>query len=528
MRIYLRLLGRRRFGALCLGQAVSLVGDALFPILVVVAAAESGTPAETIGAVFAARFLALGGVVLFSGALLDRLNPVTAAVAADSSRVVALLVLALFWGGRLDALVLVVAVLVGLCEAVSEPALLLIAPRTVGRPVADESADPAAREVEVTAIYGLLEGMRNIAGIAGPSIAAGLVAALSPSAGAVAAAIAFGVSAVATRWAGARWTQSRRTDAAAPDADGPGDRKSDGQSTGERASDDGDVPGDADEPLWRTAVGGLAALWRVRWLRQMQILAVVHVLLAVGPWMVALPVLVIERGHSASVYAVVLGAFAAGTVAGALLGGRITGPRRGLYSLALLALFGLTAMSLVLTDFLPLVIAAFVVGGVGQQAFDVVKMAGLRRDVPESLHGRAFSADFFFSFASLPLGQAIGALLLRFVSAENIMLWAGVLVVVTSCAAMAGADARRFASGPLAPDPARDAVPRPADRKPGESEALKSEAAESEAAEPEAAEPEAAVPAEPVPGARGAGGSGSTDAAVGAELREEREDAARG
>lgn len=439
MRIYLRLLGRRRFGALCLGQAISLIGDALFPIIVVVAAAQSGTPAETIGAVFAARFLALGGVVLFSGALLDRLNPVTAAVVADSSRVVALLVLAVFWSGRLDALVLVVAVLVGLCEAVSEPALLLIAPRTVGRTSAEKSGDQAARETEVTAIYGLLEGMRNIAGIAGPSLAAGLVAAFSPSVGAVAAAVAFGVSAIATRWAGARYADSRR------------------EAVGTQLPEDAAKPGQGDEetgqgqeePLWRTALAGLAALWRVRWLRHMQVLAMVHVLFAVGPWMVALPVLVIERGHSASVYALVLGAFAGGTVLGALVGGRITGPRRGLYALMLLVLFGVTAMSPVLTDFVPLVMAAFVVGGVGQQAFDVVKMAGLRRDIPEPLHGRAFSADFFFSFASLPLGQAIGALFLRFVSPEHIMLFAGVLVVVTTCAAMLGADARRFSSTPL-------------------------------------------------------------------------------
>lgn len=133
MRTYLRLLRHRRFAALCFGQAISLLGDALFPIIVVVAAAQSGTPAETIGAVFAARFFALGAVVLFGGVLLDRRNPVIAAVLADSTRVMALLALAAFWGGNLDVLVLVIAVVVGACEAVSEPALLLIAPRTVGR-----------------------------------------------------------------------------------------------------------------------------------------------------------------------------------------------------------------------------------------------------------------------------------------------------------------------------------------------------------------------------------------------------------
>ena len=77
--------------------------------------------------------------------------------------------------------------------------------------------------------------------------------------------------------------------------------------------------------------------------------------------------------------------------------------------------------------------------------------------MPERLHGRAFSADFFFSFASLPLGQLFGAVLLRFADARTIMLWAGVLVLVTTAAAMLSPDARRFSSVPL-PGP-QDAPP---------------------------------------------------------------------
>lgn len=444
MKIYLRLLGRRRLSALCFGQLVSLLGDALFPIIVVVAAAQSGIAAETIGAVFAARFMALGAVVLFSGALLDRVDPVTAAVSADSTRVVALFLLALFWGGRLDALVLVIAMVVGACEAVSEPALLVIAPRTASSPRGEEAQGMDAGESEVTALYGLLEGMRNTAGVVGPSLAAAIVTQLSPSAGAVAAAVAFGVSAVATRWAGARYAHRSGVEQADPGCEDTG-----GTAAAKCGTPTEDIRRDGDESLLRAAVGGLLVLWRVRWLRQVQTLAVIHVLFAVGPWMVALPVLVIERGHSASLYALMLGAFAAGTVLGALVGGRITGPRRGLYSLVLLALFGITAMSPALTGSVPLITATFVLGGIGQQAFDVVKMAGLRRDVPERLHGRAFSADFFFSFASLPLGQAFGALLLRFVSPERIVLAAGVLVLVTTCVAMVSAEARRFASAAL-------------------------------------------------------------------------------
>ncbi|MFE7765193.1 MFS transporter [Streptomyces sp. NPDC057438] len=407
------------------------------------AAAQSGTTAETIGAVFAARFIALGGVVLFSGAFLDRVNPVVAAVTADAARFVALIALALFWDGRLDAVILAVAVLIGVCEAVSEPALLLITPRVLhedrhATTDPDGRTDgPADEEAGVTAAYGLLEGMRNTSGIVGPTLAATLVAVLSSSAGAVVAAAAFGLSAVATRWAGARY--AARTAAVTA-----------------TQAEEAEVVTDAPEgPLLRSALGGLAVLWRVRWLRHVQLLAVVHVLFAVGPWMVALPVSLLEAGHSATVYGFVLGAFAVGTVGGALVGGRITGRRRGLYALVLLGLFGVTVLSPVATGSVLLLTAAFVAGGIGQQAFDVVKMAGLRREVPEQLHGRAFSADFFFSFASLPLGQLFGAVLLRFADARTIMLWAGVLVLATTAATALSPDARRFSSaaGPVPETP---------------------------------------------------------------------------
>lgn len=413
-----------------------------------VAAAKAGTPAETIGAVFAARFVALGGVVLFSGALLDRFDPVRAAVVADSTRVVALAVLALVWGGRLDAVVVAVAVLVGLCEAVSEPALLVIAPRVLdgtGPTATDgptEGTAPA-EDAEVTAAYGLLEGLRNASGMVGPALAAAVVAGLGSSAGAVLAAVAFGLSAVATRWAGAHLVAGSRAGA-------PAEKPDLTREEPETSRPDSDGPGGPEPSLLRSALQGLAVLWRIPWLRSVQLLAVVHVVFAVGPWMVALPVFLVERGHSATLYGFVLGAFAVGSAVGALVGGRIGGPRRGLYALALLALYGLTVLAPVASGSIVLLTAAFVAGGIGQQAFDVVKMTGLRRDVPEELHGRAFSADFFFSFASLPLGQLLGAALLRFTDPRTIMLWGGALVLVSTAAVMLRPDVRRFSSAQVA------------------------------------------------------------------------------
>ncbi|MFF7945756.1 MFS transporter [Streptomyces griseorubiginosus] len=447
--IYFRLFRHRRFAGLCSGQIVSLIGDAFFPIIVVVAAAKAGTPAETIGAVFAARFVALGGVVLFSGALLDRFDPVRAAVVADSTRVVALAVLAFVWDGRLDAVVVAVAVLVGLCEAVSEPALLVIAPRVLDGRKSTAAAGPTegpapAEDAEVTAAYGLLEGLRNVSGMVGPTLAAAVVAGLGSSAGAVLAAVTFGLSAVATRWAGAHLVAGSRSGA-------PAQKPEPAREEPETSRPDSDGPGEPEpEPsLLHSALQGLIVLWRIPWLRSVQLLAVIHVVFAVGPWMVALPVFLVEGGHSATLYGFVLGAFAIGNAVGALVGGRIGGPRRGLYALALLALYGLTVLAPVASGSLVLLTVAFVAGGIGQQAFDVAKMTGLRRDVPEELHGRAFSADFFFSFASLPLGQLLGAALLRFADPRTIMLWGGALVLVSTAAVTLRPDVRRFSSAPV-------------------------------------------------------------------------------
>ncbi|MFJ2113971.1 MULTISPECIES: hypothetical protein [unclassified Streptomyces] len=108
-------------------------------------AAQAGTTAETVAVVFAARFMALGSVVLFSGALLDRINPVAGAVAADSARVAMFICTAVFWDGSLHVLIFAAALVIGVCEAISEPALLVIVPRVLryGRALLrDAAADP--------------------------------------------------------------------------------------------------------------------------------------------------------------------------------------------------------------------------------------------------------------------------------------------------------------------------------------------------------------------------------------------------
>ena len=124
-------------------------------------------------------------------------------------------------------------------------------------------------------------------------------------------------------WAGPTGRRSRSRGPAPPSGRPPVRPRSPGPRTAGRSrlrtpgAWTSDEPEQSDESLLRSALGGFAVLWRVRWLRHVQLLAVVHVLLAVGPWMVALPVFLLETGHSTTVHGFVLGSFAVGTVVGA-------------------------------------------------------------------------------------------------------------------------------------------------------------------------------------------------------------------
>lgn len=402
---YFQLLRHKRFSILMAGQIVSLLADALFPMLVVTAVAQHAT-GFSIATIFAVRATALGALVLFAGGVIDRINPVVAAVVADSVRAAALVVFALTWDGTLGLGVVALAALIGACESISEPALLVIAPTV------------AESDSETGRVYALLDVIRHGATVLGPVLAAGIATALGVGSGAALAAGLFAASAVATRIAGAKVSSSSA-----------------------EASDDED-----DGSLVREAFSGLKLLWNIRWVRVVQLISVLHVVLAVGPWTVILPVVILRRSDATGSYGLLLSAFALGAVGGALLGGRIRGAHRGVWAMLLLSLFGFTVMTPGLTGFMPVLLIAFVAGGVGQEACDVVKMAAMREQIPESYRGRAFAADFFFSFAALPIGQVLGAVLIRDFDGPAILIFAGVTVLATSLLSLAVSDMRRFSS----------------------------------------------------------------------------------
>ncbi len=415
MRTYFRILSDVRFAALSVGQMVSLLGDVMFPMAVLFAALQNevidSELALLVGTAYAVRFAALAAVVLFAGGILDRVDPVRSAATADLVRVFAFGALVLWWNGGLTGLIIAMAAMIGACEAVSEPAILVIGPMVVERDGDRQSGDRA------DAAIGLMEALRNMFGVAGPPLAALLLASMGYRTGLAGCAAVFAVSAVLTLWAGSACEPSTKRSAAQDD----------------------------DRALAQEALTGLGIVWRRPWLRYVQMLAVAQVLFAVGPWMVALPI-VITNADSDGVrnYGLVLAAFAAGAILGSLIGGRVSVRRPGLIALPCLAVFGVAALATGLSAQLGTQLVAYFLAGVGTQIFDILKLRAIRRSVPENEHARAFSADFFFSFAALPLGQIIGTTLVSSMGAETVLAFGGIFVLATGLIPLSSREVREF------------------------------------------------------------------------------------
>ena len=65
----------------------------------------------------------------------------------------------------------------------------------------------------------------------------------------------------------------------------------------------------------REVLDGVRLVWKIRWLTALQAIAVIHVLLAVAPWMVLVPVLAQRELGGVGTYGILLGAFAAAALA---------------------------------------------------------------------------------------------------------------------------------------------------------------------------------------------------------------------
>jgi MFS family permease len=370
------------------GQIVSTIGSQLFPmVLIALTVPDAEQPALALGLVMGARFAALALFIVLGGVLADRVDRFRLLAAADATSIAALTPIVILGADTPLAVIGVSSFVLGAADALYAPTVDAAMLSIVGR-------DQLARANALTKI------VRSTARVCGPPLAGLVVAVVGVRVAVILDAASFGVSLLTL-------LRLAFLELAPP-------------PPGARAS------------VAREALEGVRAMLRLRWLTALEVMAVVHILLAVAPWIVLLPVVADRHLGGIERYGALLGAFAAGAIPGALLGARVRARRPGLVVLAGLMPFGLCCLALAASERLWLLLLAFFVAGLGTELTDIVKTTEIQRQVPGELLGRVLALDFFASFVTMPLGQLLTGLLVVPGMERTALAFAGILILVTT------------------------------------------------------------------------------------------------
>lgn len=122
---------------------------------------------------------------------------------------------------------------------------------------------------------------------------------------------------------------------------------------------------------------------------------------------VALPLVSAETYGGSTVLAAALTGYTAGALVGALVVARWRPDARGRVALAGLALYAVAPLSLLTPLPVWVVVAAYVVCGVGIELFNVPWFTAVQREVDPTKLARVSSLDFLLSYGLAPLGLAL-------------------------------------------------------------------------------------------------------------------------
>ena len=373
------------------GQLIALIGSAIFPMAIVAILAERDNMAQALGVVFGARFVGMCLLIILTGVLADRFNKIAMLLSSDVIRCTAVVLLFLV-GTDAPAALVTVTFVMGAGESVFQPVYDSTIPSIVPQKDIDRRM-PSNMLNSVVQMVGRPWGPCSLpVSVSVPPFCS----TSPPSSPRQPASWHFGA------WP-TRTTQSRTP------------RRQDlGPHRRHRR-----LQNHSSYPLAPGAPG----------------VAVLHVLVAVGPWFVILPVVSTERYDALSLYGTVLSVFAVGGLLGATVAGAIGRKLRapGAWALVGLALFGLACLSLAFPFPVVVIFALSLVAGAGTQFFDVIKTTAMQRGVPKKYLGRVFALDFFASFVMMPAGQMMAGFLIADTGRiPFIATFGGVFVVVTS------------------------------------------------------------------------------------------------
>ncbi|MFG2974104.1 MFS transporter [Streptomyces sp. NPDC048331] len=163
---------------------------------------------------------------------------------------------------------------------------------------------------------------------------------------------------------------------------------------------------------------------------------------------VALPLISRDRYGTGWVMAAAMTAYTVGALAGALVTARRRPRSQGWSAFAGLALYGFAPLSLMLPVHPAVVIAAYVVAGIGIELFNVPWFTAVQREVAPDKLARVSSLDFLLSYGLAPVGLALIAPAIGAFGVTPVLAACAAVCFLVPAAAALAPTARHFGRSP--------------------------------------------------------------------------------
>ncbi len=354
-------LAERNFRLVFSSTTISALGDGVTTVALAFAVLHISGSATSLGLVIAARQVAAAAIAVAAGVWADRLpRHLVLVVAASVQGTVQAIAGTLVLTGRADVWMLVVlAFSYGLADGFVIPTSQGLIPAVVS----------ASRLQQANALLGL---SRSVLGVLGPAIGGVLVAAGSPGSALVVDAASFGVAAVLLL----RVSIPARADRVEP------------------------------EPFFAELRAGWKEFRRQTWIWTTIVFFGIGNCASASVFVLG-PLTAAQHYSGGSTWALLVSSFAGGTIVGGVIALRIR-PRRPLLASCVAAVpLALQALGLALQPPVAVLVAIWVVAGIGLAIHLALWFTVFQRHVPEAARSRVSSYDALGSFVLLPLGSAI-------------------------------------------------------------------------------------------------------------------------
>lgn len=412
----LRPLADRDFRIFWAGESISVLGDQFHFVALSWLVLQVTGSGLALGTVLMAAAIPRAILMIFGGAIADRVQPKSLILRSNVLRAVVVGVVAgLVVSGRVELWQLVLmAVLFGAVDAFFYPAVNTFLPLLV----------PGER---LAAANGLLQATTQLLGFIGPAMAGITVALIGTGLAFVLDAASFAVAAVAITLVhgGLRAASARVPDAAiavtpseVPIAD-------------EAAAGPAAALVEPTPSVWRSIREGAGYTFRDPALRTLIILAAALNFAFTGPISVGLPWLADSRFDAgAAGFGIMISGFGAGALIGAIVGGSIRAfRRRGIVLMLVAGSLGIGLALIGIAPGVPVVTGLLVAMGLGVGFVNVIVITWVQRRTETAILGRVMSLMMLASVGLAPVSLVLSGALID-AHPTLVFVASGVLIVV--------------------------------------------------------------------------------------------------